>query len=122
MSENVKKVLMGALMAAVGAALTYGLDALPQLDIPPVLLPVVTAGLSIVVNALRKYAPGILVNVPKPEPAPVPAPVDIFPHLDRPILDLILQVVHDRLKAKDSDGVQQALALYRKVADGEAAA
>lgn len=73
MSENTKKILMGAFMAALGAVATYALDALPMLAIPPALMPLATAGLGALINAIRKW--GLFTPKPvDPTPTPVPAP------------------------------------------------
>jgi len=47
------KIFKGALIAAAGAILTYGTDQIPNIHIRPDLLPIVTAGWAIVVNAIR---------------------------------------------------------------------
>lgn len=51
--ENVKKVLVGAGLAAVGAALTYLGEYASGSDLGQ-LKPVVTAGLAVLVNYVRK--------------------------------------------------------------------
>lgn len=53
-NEKVKKVLIGAAVAGVGAGATYALELLPTLSIPPEYLPIVTAVLSVVANIARK--------------------------------------------------------------------
>src|SRR5512139_477537 len=48
------KVIKGALIAGLGAVLTYVTDALPNVNIPPEWVPIVTAGWAVIVNLLRK--------------------------------------------------------------------
>lgn len=52
--EALKKVLRGALIAAAGAILTYITQALPDVNIPDNMLPIVVAGWSVFVNIARK--------------------------------------------------------------------
>ena len=51
---NLIKVGKGSLLAGGGAALTYLLTALPSLDIPEALLPLITAGFAVAINYVRK--------------------------------------------------------------------
>lgn len=59
-NEKLKKILIGAAVAAAGAALTYATEQIPGLDIPPEYLPAVTAVMSVAANALRKYGPAVV--------------------------------------------------------------
>ena len=51
---DVKKILIGAGVAGVGATLTYLLEALPQVNFGNY-TPLVVASLSILANIVRKY-------------------------------------------------------------------
>ena len=59
-SSLLKKILIGAAVAAAGAAITYVAEQIPGLDIPPEYLPAVTAVASVAANAIRKYGPAIV--------------------------------------------------------------
>ena len=48
------KIFKGFLIAAVGAMLTYGTEALPSIDLGS-FTPIVVAGWSVLVNVVRKW-------------------------------------------------------------------
>ena len=52
--EKWVKVGKGAFLAAIGAVLTYLIDALPGFDIPPQYLPLIAGALSAIANYVRK--------------------------------------------------------------------
>jgi hypothetical protein len=49
------KILTGAIVAVLGALLTYVTNLIPQLNIPAEWLPSVTAGWAVIVNVVRKF-------------------------------------------------------------------
>jgi len=53
--ENLKKIAIGAAVAALGAVLTYALEQVPGMNLGQ-WTPVVTAVLSVLVNVVRKLA------------------------------------------------------------------
>lgn len=122
MSENTRKVLMGALMAGLGAVATYALDNLTSLAIPAAYLPLVTAGLGAAINAMRKAGwfnfgptPSPVIPLPIPAPGPTPGPLD-----DRPILKFLLEVVKDRFAVGDLAGAETAMSLSQRIASEKA--
>lgn len=52
--EKLAKVGKGALIAGVGAAVVYLVDAIPSLGIPDAYLPIATAIGAVLVNAVRQ--------------------------------------------------------------------
>lgn len=111
MSENTKKILMGAFMAALGAIATYALDALPMLAIPPALMPLATAGLGALINAIRKWG----LFTPKPvdpvNPLPAPAPTDWKDAL----LKLLGEAIRDAISRGDRETGQKLMGLVGDV-------
>ena len=56
MDEKLRKILIGALIAVVGALLTYATDAIvPFLKDHPTWGPIAAGALAILVNAVRKW-------------------------------------------------------------------
>ena len=56
MDEKLKKILVGAMIAILGALLTYGSDAIvPFLKEHPTWGPIAAGGLAILINAIRKW-------------------------------------------------------------------
>ena len=56
MDEKIRKILMGALIAVIGALLTYATDAVvPFLQDHPTWGPIAAGALAILVNAIRKW-------------------------------------------------------------------
>ena len=53
--EDVRKILVGAAIAGLGAVLTYLLEQIPSVDLGQ-WTPLVVAVLSVLVNAVRKFA------------------------------------------------------------------
>lgn len=51
--EDIKRILIGSLVAAVGAALTYLTDMIPKIDLG-MYTPVVVAVWSVIANVVRK--------------------------------------------------------------------
>jgi hypothetical protein len=118
MNEKLKSILKGAAVAAVGAMLTYATQAIPALSVPPVLVPAVTAILSILANAIRKTP----LFDPKPAPGPAPSPPDVSPN-KKPTdwLDAIRHLLGDALRdavvGGDSAKRDKVMSLLSEVED-----
>ena len=56
MREKLLKIGKGALIAGLGAVLTYALNESPNWEIPAAYLPLVTAALSVLVNLVRQFS------------------------------------------------------------------
>lgn len=130
MSEKLRKILVGAVIASLGAVATYAVEAIPSLNIPAALVPVVTAGLSVLVNVLRKNA-NLFINLPQPGPTPVPGPVPVDP-VPAPVptpgpaptplealIEGLLRIASEKLKSGDKAGAVATVEFASTLSEGK---